>query len=223
LYLKELLFFAKGRPLCLSILREFRQWCEDLLTEDPNFPDLLVTEASKTWYAANFQYKTPRLSPKAVAERLGISRENIQKLIEADQPSAAGQLNRSTYDPAEIDELLRRHWTGSESDHDRCTSWLTQQEYVSSLGLLTIEQVAKLLRVNNVTILRWSTNGSLPCYDLPIKKGAHSYRYIKPQIEKLAAFCEGQKCTIKRVQAFQARHQAEMLDDATQSEVAGAH
>ncbi|HSX02788.1 MAG TPA: hypothetical protein VLI05_05755 [Candidatus Saccharimonadia bacterium] len=222
LYLKELLFFAKGQRLCPSILREFRQGCEDLLTKDPNLPDLLVTEVSRAWYAANFQHKTPRLNSRVVAERLGVSVENVQRIIEVGRPSAAGELNRFTYDPAEINEFLRQHWVGSESDHDQYMRWLAQQEHMSPPELLDIKQVAKLLQVDDITILRWATNGYLPCYDLPLKKGAHSYRYIKPQMEELAAFCQGQKCTVKQVRAFPAHYQTERLSDTAQSEAARA-
>ena len=51
--------------------------------------------------------------------------------------------------------------------------------------LLTVHEVAKRLRVDDTTVRRWITNGSLPAIRLPHLGKRQGYRILQSEVDKV--------------------------------------
>ena len=52
-------------------------------------------------------------------------------------------------------------------------------------NLLTVHEVAKRLRVDDTTVRRWITNGSLPAVTLPHSGKRQGYRILQSEVDKV--------------------------------------
>jgi len=65
------------------------------------------------------------------------------------------------------------------------TSYETKVEVSASDELLTVSEVAKLLRVDDTTVRRWAKSGILEVVSLPHVGLRQSYRIRRSTIDKL--------------------------------------
>jgi excisionase family DNA binding protein len=62
---------------------------------------------------------------------------------------------------------------------------MAESKQQSNSELLTVHEVAKVLRVDNTTVRRWITQGVLDAVHLPHVNERHAYRIKRATLDKL--------------------------------------